>query len=281
MREYILVFCLIIGLSGCENKAENSVEIRTFPEIVSLEGHPSNDITVMSRSNVNLCVIDTFLIIQKGEEKFLKIYGTNTHNLLAEYGDSGGGPEEFMSPVLLKQVKYDIENKSPIITVYDYTKMKLNFINILNLIRNEGVVHQQEPLPEGNSYLLHFYFKNEDFLLAKSEAEGRFIHYNYGSRESKIIPYVPKIEFSIRDDYFYPIYRSAVAVNMDKGLIAAAPMLLGEIDFFDLNGNYLKSTVFDITAKLERALTIAEDTEKFNPFHYITEIDSKGEYFMD
>lgn len=233
---------------------------------------------MLSSGNVDLCVIDTFLVIQKREEKILKIYGTNTHDLLAEYGDLGGGPEEFMRPVLVKQVKYDSENKSPIITVYDMSRRRVNFINILNLIRKKGVIHEQKPLPKGDSYMLHFYFINEDFLLAKPEGEGRFFHYDYGSGETKIIPYVPKIDFPIEDEYFYPIFRSAVTVNMDKGLIAAAPMLLGGIDFFDLNGNYLRSTIFDTTEKLANTLTIAEDTEIFNPFHYISDIDSKGEF---
>jgi hypothetical protein len=278
MNYYIACFFLIVVLCGCENKTDNSVEIRTFPEIISLEGQPINDITVLSRGNVALCVIDTFLVIQTGEEKILKIYGTSTHNLLAEYGDSGEGPEEFMRPVLVKQVKYDSENKSPIITVYDIARRRVNFINILNLISKKGVIHEQKPLPKGDSYMLHFYFINDDFLLAKPEGEGRFFHYDYGSGETKIIPYLPKIDFPIKDEYLYPIFRSFVSVNMDKGLIAAAPMLLGGIDFFDLNGNYLRSTIFDSTEKLANTLTIAEDTGIFNPFHYISDIDAKGEF---
>ena len=273
-RSLICLFA-IIGLLGCEKTAEMKIE--EFNEIILLDGQLSNDIIVMSKGNVNLCVIDTFLVIQKSKEKFFSIYGTNSHNLLAEYGDSGSGPDEFMDPVLLKQITYDSENKSPVITIYDYQRMRLNFINIVNLVEKEGVIHRQELLPEGNPYLTYFYFKNDGFLLGAPESDARFFHHNYGSNKAKVIPYVPEMAFSINEEYLHSVYRSAVAVNEDKGLIVAAPLLLGGIDFFDLDGNYLKSTFFDAPEKLEKEINSSRNLGIFDPFHYIVDIDSKGD----
>lgn len=277
IKQSTLLVFIIVGMFSCK-KQSNNFEIQMFPETISLQGNPIEGITVMSGGNVNLTVIDTFLVIQKKEEKFLKVYSTKTHKFLSEYGSSGNGPNEFMAPYLLKQVNYDSDDNAPIISVYDFNRLSLNFINVFDLIKEKNGFHIQERLPNKSPYNIYFYFNDESFFLAKAEAGGRFIHYDRFTDDFKIIPYLPKVKFEIKKEYLSAVYRSAVAVNENKRLIVAAPLLLGEIDFFDLNGNYLRSTFFEDPNKLERELIISEETKIFDPTHYIVDIDSKGDY---
>ncbi|MEX2567157.1 MAG: hypothetical protein WD431_14535 [Cyclobacteriaceae bacterium] len=113
---------------------------------------------------------------------------------------------------------------------------------------------QGENLDTGDEYVQHFYYINEDFLWSNTENGGRFSLRDFRSGVSKINPYLPKPGFKLNEELLDPIYRSAVVVNEKKGLVAAAPMLLGQLDFFEIDGNYLRSTYFESSDQLKNNL---------------------------
>lgn len=264
-----LVIVLSLFLLNCENKYINK-----FPEVHQSIGKPIENITMFSKGNVGLCVVDTFLVIQKGEEKFIQIYSTNSHELLIEFGLEGRGPGEFMGPSLKKFTGYDKENESPIVYVFDFKRQMLNSINILKIVNGIGSP-KQESLPFSN-FVPFLYYKQKDYYLASTTGQGRFLIYDAKNSNKNIIPYLPNLDFTIHEQSMKTVYRSAVSVDLEKGLIAAAPLFLGELNFFDLKGNLIRSSIFEPRDKFKEELKAGESSFE-NIKYYIEDLDVKNE----
>lgn len=123
--------------------------------------------------------------------------------------------------------------------------------------------------------MLYFYFADQDFILGKTEGNNRFTHYSYKKDTVDFIPYIPKQNFTIYERFEPYVYRSSVAVNKQKGLIAAFPILLGSIDFFDLDGKLLRSTYFDDPDKLKPSVIEKNNVEAY---FYMMDSDSDQNY---
>ncbi|EON74868.1 hypothetical protein ADIS_4700 [Lunatimonas lonarensis] len=270
-------FVVIIMLLRCESNISFRNSPVSFPESRKLVGEASAAIDIYSQGNVNLLVIDTFLIVQRKEEPFFKVYSTASFGFIGSFGFSGDGPSEFRSPYLSKQVRYD-EEGFPLITIYDYGLFRLTQARIHQLILNNGLI-QGENLNVGNRVLQHFYYKGDDVLWSTVENEGRFFIQNFHEGKSSVVPYLPALGFSIKDELQYPIYRSAVVVNEKLGLVAAAPMLLGQLDFFEMNGRYLRSTYFESSDQLRSLIENSDNPMSFwDAKMYLVDMDAKGEY---
>ncbi|MEB2777604.1 BF3164 family lipoprotein [Algoriphagus sp. D3-2-R+10] len=275
MRELRLITLLTILFSAvaCEGtKNEASEEIKSK---VELDKHETG-IQVLSRGNVNLLVIDTLLIVQKSSEPFLEIYDTNSHKLLTTFGKHGEGPGEILMPLLIKQKEF--ENGSPIITVFDSQRRIVNKINLKSLLLNKESVLKQEPLPFRGSHMIYFYHADQDFILGTTEGDDRFTSYSFEKDSVQFIPYIPHQEFNKGEIRNTSIYRSAVTVNKEKGLIAAFPILLGSLDFFDAHGQYLRNTYFDDPEKFLQGYEEKDENKRSLVNVFVRDSDSDQKY---
>lgn len=248
----IFIVCLLT-IYGCkkENKSIEN-EIKKFGETEKLSGELIKKIE-LNCSFANLAVIDSFLIIQTREDKFFHIYNTNNYELLAEFGNKGRGPNEFIRPELLNQASYD--NNMPLFNVYDYTRRRITQINIINAIKQEGQIFNQNPVPEEiDDYLTYFFYRDDNLLIATPEVGGRFIIYNDKNYTLQKTPFIPKVDFDIKESKIGMIYRSSAVVNKDLNLFASTTLHFGEIDFFDTEGNYISSSVFESNDDLQTEL---------------------------
>lgn len=264
---YLLALTSLLFL-GCQSNQESI----NFPRSQSLSGQPVENIEVYSKGNVYLTVADTFLVIQKNKEPFVQIYSTITHKLLSEFGKEGKGPGEFIGPSLQKQVDYDPTNNSPVIYIFDYKRQILSKINILNIIKGDNVI-LQEKLP-GDSFLTFFHYRGDNYYIASPASRGRFQIYNYQTSKDTTIPYLPKTDFKIPPQTLPVVYRTTAVINVEKSIMAAAPLYLGELDFFDLKGNYLRSSIWTQRDKFKMELTAG--SESFETIkNQIVDIDAK------
>lgn len=279
MKNYTLVglIGILLLIYGCSYK-ENKFELDKFGLSVNLKGKPVEEIPIYTTRNVHMMVMDTFLIIQTREEKFFKIYSTQSYQFLGEFGDEGDGPSDFRFPHLSKEIYYS--QKGPILSqIFDKHLKRQYTIPINNILK--GIEYEGKPFHEISNQIVHNYYQNDKYLWGKSEnVNGRFFHYNFGTGEYKIIPYIPETNFPIKNnEYINLIYRSAVITNEEKGLVAAAPYLLGQIDFFKLSGEYLKTTFFEKSEVLQEALESAKiDQNLFNPKVFISDLDASVEF---
>jgi len=270
-----LITCAFLTLSGCKPKKSDNIIVDKFPETISLSGSPVKEIEVFDKGNVNLLVIDSFLIVQKTYEKFIQIFSTNTHKFLTEFGSRGRGPNEFFSPVLTGQTGYVPITKNPLVYVYDTELRHLTCIDILECIINPKHINNEKKIPDVNSHLTRFFYTNDSIFFAIPEDGGRFLFYNYITLKIKIIPFLPGTGFSIKRDLLHSVYRSACVINKEERLIAAAAVCLGKIDFFDLEGNYIKSTIFESGKNLKKSLNTGAET--LDPVIQITQLVSEGD----
>ena len=275
MEKFKLVSLLILFVSivGCDSKKDNSVEEGISTE--ELEMHETT-IETLTSGNINLLVVDTLLIVQKRIDPILEIYSTNSHKLIASFGKNGQGPGEIMDPILIKQREF--ENGSPIITVYDLTRRIINKINLKNLLLNQEPMLKQESIPFKGDFLQYFYYADKDFILGKTEADNRFVHFNFKNDSTLFVPYIPHQDFDldgIRKTY---VYRSAVTVNKDKGLIAAFPILIASLDFFDVDGNFLRNTYFDDPEEIAQSLIKKYEEGNSDSYFYVSDADSDLDY---
>lgn len=268
-KKVVIIYSVFI-IASCSNKETNNIIVDKFPEKVILSSKPVKQIKMFSKGNVNLSVLDSFLIIQKAEEKYVQIYSTNTHKLLAETGSSGRGPGEFITPELTNQ--YNYADKNPCIYVHDLSRNRITYIDIINNIDKPGIINKQEILPNVGNHLTRFFYKGDSSFLAAPEDGGRLLFYDEKKSRKIIKPFVPKLDFSIKKDYLPTIYRSVCCVDEDRGLIALSPILMGRIDFFDLKGEYINSTVFNSTEDLQKELSNPIEN---NPMLQICDLDSK------
>lgn len=250
----ILLLLLTLSLACSSPKSSNDIIVRSFPKSLKVLSSPVEDIEVLSRGNVNLVVVDSFLIIQKDDEPMLEIFNTNNHDLLVSFGKKGKGPTDFEGPDLIKQIKRDSLNGSPIIHVFDFSRRRISKINILEAIKNKDSGINQRRIDELDGYLLRYFYEDENFILAKDEGDWRFVRYDYSDSSTYNIPYLPEIDYLENQRQYKSVFRSTVTVNKKKGLIATGTMLLGELNFYNLKGEYLKSTIFTPRKDVRRAI---------------------------
>jgi hypothetical protein len=234
-------------LLRCGNRDEANgayLTIDSFPEVISLVGEPAKNIVFNSRGNVKMCVIDTFLVLQRKEAKFIHIYSTNSHQLLTEIGTKGRGLNEFIYPELLNQVGFDSLTNSPLIHLYDYTRRRFTRVNILKAIHEKEEAITQEPLPEIDSYFNYFFYKDNDFLISSTEKNSWPIIYDYKTTGIKEIS-LPLYDFSVDQNYLKYIYRPFVYVSKARKMMVLTPIFLGEMHYIDFEGKHVRTINFD------------------------------------
>lgn len=271
MKRNIFLIIIIISIQYSCSKNEG---ILTFPETIEIKGSVVEEIEIHA-NGANLLIVDTVLIVQKYSNNIINVYDLeNNHKPIIRFGKVGMGSREFQSPELLRQVSY--VNDIPHLNIYDFDRRRLSKFNLIESLDTGEATINQELIAEFDDYLTYFFYKDDDFLLATSEVQGRFILHDYKANQTNYIPFIPETDFEISDQIKPFVYKSSVVVNKDKKLIAAAPIMLGKIDFFDFSGSFLKSTVFSSLDELKNKLTLKKGNGPIKM--HIIDLVSNGDF---
>ena len=275
---FLLFLIVIFILSSCNRsqEQETKVEIQSFPQIKNLASETTG-ITTLTRGNVELLVVDSLLVIQKDVAPFIEVYDTNTNLLITSFGEEGEGPGMFLRPSLSKS--YLFQNGDLIIKFYDLQKRAIQEINLKNLITQEEPVVKETPTPF-NQFIKIFHYADTDLILGTLDGYERFTQFN--SKDSSLIqiPYTPDLPFEVEENRKPYIYKSTVAFNKDKGIFAAFPIGVPSIDFFDLEGNFIRSTYFKNPNDLKNSLEKKEleSDERDEPIFFVYDSDSENDF---
>jgi hypothetical protein len=106
-------------------------------------------------------------------------------------------------------------------------------------------------------------------MVATPEDNYRFLIYKDSTNTFQSVPYIPETKFPIKKRILPLVYRSATFVNRKLGLIASAPILLGELDLFDLNGNLLSSSIFEKRENLFKDLSNLDEKNRDVKYHIV------------
>tara|TARA_A100000171_G_C2122284_1_gene141466 strand:+ start:149 stop:1192 length:1044 start_codon:yes stop_codon:yes gene_type:complete len=246
LKTYICLLLSIFIFASCSSSGSDAsnqdIIVKEFPNTAILSGKPAKEI-ILTTTWANLVVVDTFLVIQKREAPFIKIYSTNSHKLLGEIGTQGSGPNEFEMPDMLKQTSYDKQNNSPVIRLYDIGTNRISEVNILKVIKGSDNAITQERAPDLNSVTVTLHHIDDSLFLANPETGGRFVILNSSTKDTTYIPFIPVLDVEMKDYTKFVIFQSSVVVNKKRNRFVAAPTYLDELNFFDLKGNYIRSTI--------------------------------------
>ncbi|SIS69100.1 hypothetical protein [Belliella pelovolcani] len=273
----LIFISLAFLLFNCINKESS---IQQFNEEVPIYGEFVKEISIFSQSNVNLMVVDSFLVIQTSKDNFLKVYNTSNFQLLAEYGTIGNGDHQFATPRLLKNYRRSESENSPIVVVYDLDRMEINEIDLFKWINGEPQFHSQNPLDDRENYYLNFYYSSVDYYIGVPDGPKKFILYDRIGQNEMVFPYTPKLDFDIEPFLMYSIYKPAITVNQRGMKIAAASLLVPNLEIYDFEQNLLASINYDTVDSLKNGLEEYRKTEWFDSKHFIVDIDSNDEYIL-
>lgn len=246
MRNLVLwLFALCLLISCNESRQYKFNIIEKYPKVIELDGEIIKSINPLQLSD--LTVIDTFLIIiSKNNNSYIQVYSTVSHDLLAEFSYKGKGPGEFISPSLIPQTNTTKDN---LLRVFDAARQSITEIDVHQSIRKSQYIYDRMEVDNVDAYEFYktvFYYDKGIFFFESGSNDYRISIFN-NSQESCIhIPYCfPDPGFPVQKQHQYGLYKSEVIINPIIERIAAAPLLIGQIDFFDFNGNHIISSVFD------------------------------------
>lgn len=261
-------------LISCE--VTDKYKIEEFPIVQNLKGEKIN--TIDPYMLVNMDVIDTFLIIVNSNgNNIIQIYSTVSNLLVKETGKIGQGPGEFLTPQFAGNYTCN-ESDDKSISIYDCSRRRYTKVNVIKTLDLDSLVYKSERLPNDLGYVSQLFYKNDSVIYYEGEGEGRFSIYNTNSLYKKRIPYItPKLNFSINKDSEYFIFKSQVSINISKNVVVATPLFLGQIDFFNLKGEYLHSTVFEEQLNMKEAFQ-SQNITKADAKRFIVSIKSDVDF---
>lgn len=269
---------LLFFFSGCTSNQSKEEQLSSFDDSIDLTGKVENSIDfTFKQSNVNINVQDTFLIIQTNVEPFFRIYSTNSHKLLVEFGSQGNGPQEFFAPELLKHFDYDSVNNSPVFQVFDLRKQLFARINILETIESQGnnSFEIESINTTKSNFFVYFFGSDGDFLLGQTEGFIRLLIYDKNNEREYSIGSTPELPYIISPDFWPLVYRSSAVINKEKGIIALAPTLLGQVDFFTTKGVYVNSLVIDEPTRFQEYFNSNQQQGEI-PYIYFSKLEAHG-----
>ena len=265
---YTFIILLLLITYGCYNDSNENIYIEEFPIKKRLVGEPVKKIKALAMGDI--IILDTLLIIQNHKnEKLFSIYNLTNYKLLFNFGTKGRGPGEFLVPEMNTHIKY--QNFKPILQIFDLERRRLTFIDILETLKTKEMVYTEEVLPKIRIYVNRLFYKNDSIFIGAPEAEGRFMIYNYSTKQTKIISYLPEMEFPINKNNLNFIYTSVSCINEKTGVFVSAPLSKNEIDFFDFSGNYLHSSTME-KSEIYKSNFASENITKTDAKRYIISI---------
>jgi hypothetical protein len=269
---------MLIAFSSCKENQSTKNQVSYVKNITTStlvgDSIPMNNIYEAHK----LIALDTLLIITSfNGDYFFHIYNINTFKLIKEFGKKGRGPDEFLAPRITMQ-RLDNNLDGSDLLIFDEGRKTISSINILYILLNKEDGIKTRELPKQMVSISDIIFMNDSIAFyapSGNENLGRFSIYHFSTTERTFIPYLPDLGFKVHANNLYPIYAtSSACVNESKKRFVAIPVLLGELDFFDFSGNYIKSTIIERVNEIKNAKYEKMIFQTPGVGYYITDLQS-------
>lgn len=275
--QFFLLFLTLFVLS-CNSAEQHNKHVNGIPE-TSLNG--KNIYLEGIFEPHRMVIVDSLLIITSYQgDYFFHIYNLTNHKLKKEFGRKGKGPDEFLSPRIFNGQRTIKENDSTLLQIFDEGRRTINKINILKILLDDVDAIRSEPIPSQMIKVSDIIFKNDSviFCIPFDTDKGRFFIYNYNSLKLRITEYQPDLGYKVHENNLYPLYNTATACLIKQNrCIVAMPVLMGELDFFSLNGEYQGSSIIERVDELKYAKHEKIIFQAPNMRYYISDIQTVNE----
>jgi|AntRauTorcE11897_2_1112592.scaffolds.fasta_scaffold00005_204 hypothetical protein len=273
--KFILLSIIAFLLLSCEKE-----RLQDFTNTRQISSIPISKIDLLVGGNVTLNVIDTLLIVANQVEPFIRIYSTNSHELISTFGKEGRGPKEFLSASVTKQDYFQFSSTitKKAINLYDFKRNKLTIIDLQKYIESgEGILRLR--VPSDREFISSHHYLDTEISIATPLDRDLFIIHNFSDTTFKRVDFKPELNYEVKRNDKPSVYRPAVFVNKKDKIIASAPLKLGELDFFNFDGELINETIFESREKFKSEIESGLGGEE-NIKTYIVELDTlKNEIF--
>lgn len=246
MKKISICILLVLALGCNQNQESTKIDVVLMePEVLQLEEE-------IHKPTVRIQVKDTFMILIRGNEPIVQIYGTNSFQLIGEFGNFGDGLEEFKEkPTLVKGTHFDIGNQVEF-TLFDFSRSSICRVNIQALLKGEEYLFWERiNFPAEWSFLNDIFAVSEKYAFVMGEAfsyasnAARFGILNRENNQPYKVPIPANPPVPINSNILTETFYSHVAFNKEKNLLAAISWYYPQIDFYSTEGELLFSSLFD------------------------------------
>jgi hypothetical protein len=233
---------------------ENALNGKLLPIPVQLlSGEVVSKIEDYKQPGVLLNVVDTFLVIWRQNDPMFQVYGTNSHELLAEFGYRGSNPSEFVSPFPVKYHKIRDSDK-PLYLIADAQSRRVATVDLLALTSGDPSYISFRGLPPPSLVkepIWIFYAQENELLLQESlDKDQKMTRFSF-------IDEMKEIKYQASDLLDYPLQgpheaarlklSSQIAYHPKLKRVALLPRYFGRIDYYNVNGDFINSYIFQPT----------------------------------
>ena len=148
----------------------------------------------------------------------------------------------------------------------------------MNTIKQQDSSYRVRSVPYYDQYFTYFTYDDNNYLIATPENDYRHVIYDYKKEDYIEIPYVSSLGFTKDKSLLSSIYRPATAVNEEKRIFASSPLLLGEFDLFNFNGELISSSHLDSQKEIKYFKNLNENLDGFDPKYFIIQLQSNEKY---
>ncbi len=240
--KYFSFIVFLYAIWGCNDRANKNINYNNeFPIVRELLSEPIESIPF---DNIGgMVLVDTFLVtLSKNKSPFLQVYSSRFYNLIAEFAYEGRGPGEFMFPNLVQNSLNDYETG---FWIFDDVK-GFYYVDLVGSVLSGNFFYQHASeivLPDPGFDQVNF-LDNE--IIGFRTYDTRFGILNRESGLSHFVPFsATDIGVPVDNNFKYGVYASFIGANSKQKKVFSAYRLLPRIEFFDFDGNYLKTTVYD------------------------------------
>lgn len=241
MKNSIFVLLALCAISfSCQEKLaeEKSDE---FPAIIILEGKKTG-IEVLGIPKVTTYKGD-LVVLNKKDSLLFKVYNSD-FEFITGYGQMSEFPLELKFPMFSSPVISEDNDYLPIFDLENLNSIKL-WPNLTGEIGDWK--YEKTKLKNFQSYPTTLIFLSDSAIAYIPEMGGSLAINYQGSKPGVIKPYHFKEFSKIRTTNLRWVFQSEAAVHVPKEVMVIAPLMTGELEYYDLQGELIKAVAYDTT----------------------------------
>ncbi len=234
---------------SCKEKDSN-IYSNKISEPISLRANKSG-IHVLGVPNIEIFEND-LVVLNLKDTLLFKLYNSD-FDFINGFGRLNEMPLDLKFPKFSSQI---ITGKEDFISVFDIANL-----NSIKLWPDEDMDsktwdYEKSKLKGLTLYPTTLLYMTDSTIVYVPEMGGAISIDNYKSNNSDVKPFPFKGFEMIKANNLPYVFQSVGAVNVCKNIIIIAPILTGELEFYELNGNFIKAVTYDFTNQSGTMLSV-------------------------